>query len=85
MYVFKLRFSMLKNGSRTGYFSLPHNTVCSKMCATPVESVGVVLNVVLQIGSVSKKIMISSVILPEHVICIIAFNMQMTGTGCIVH
>ena len=34
---------ILKNGSRTGNFSEPHNTVCSRMWATPVSSVGVVL------------------------------------------
>jgi hypothetical protein len=39
--------SMLKNGSRTGYFSEPHSAVCSKMCATPVSSVGVVRNATL--------------------------------------
>jgi hypothetical protein len=38
---------MLKKGSRTGYFSLPQRTVCSRMWATPVASRGVVLNAVL--------------------------------------
>ena len=36
--------SILKNGSRVGYFSDPHSTVCSRMCGAPVESVGVVRN-----------------------------------------
>ena len=30
-----------------GYFSDPHNAVCSRMCATPVSSVGVVRNATL--------------------------------------
>jgi hypothetical protein len=42
MYVLKLRFIMLKNGSRTGNLALPHSTVCSSMCATPVLSIGCV-------------------------------------------
>jgi hypothetical protein len=29
MNVFKLRFNMLKKGSRTGYFFEPHNVTCS--------------------------------------------------------
>lgn len=82
MYVFKLRFNMLKKGSRTGYFSLPHNTVCSRMWATPVESVGVVLNVVLQ---TVRRIVASRYCLPKHIVGVVAFNMQMTRTGCIVH
>ncbi len=44
MYVLKLRFIMLKNGSRTGNLALPHSTVCSRMCATPVLSTGCVAN-----------------------------------------
>jgi hypothetical protein len=42
MYVLRLRFIMLKNGSRTGKRALPHSTVCSRMCATPELSVGCV-------------------------------------------
>ena len=34
---------MEKNGSRTGYCFEPHNTVCSRIWATPVESLGTVL------------------------------------------
>ena len=47
MNVLSDRRSMLKNGSRMGYFSDPHNAVCSRMCATPVSSVGVVRNATL--------------------------------------
>ena len=47
MNVLNDRRSMLKNGSLTGNFSLPHNTVCSNTCATPVESRGVVRNATL--------------------------------------
>lgn len=83
MYVFKLRFSMLKNGSRTGYFSLPHNTVCSKMCATPVESVGVVLKVVLR--TVRTIEYITKHHIPKHIVGVVAFNVQMTCAGYIVH
>lgn len=36
--------SILKKGSLQGYFSDPHSTVCSRMCGTPVLSMGVVLN-----------------------------------------
>ena len=35
---------IMKKGSLTGYFFDPHNTVCSKIWATPVESTGKVLN-----------------------------------------
>ena len=42
------RFNILKNGSRTGYFSDPHKTVCSSMCGTPVLSNGVVRNATLK-------------------------------------
>jgi hypothetical protein len=37
MKVLSDRRSMLKNGSRMGYFSEPHKAVCSRMCATPGE------------------------------------------------
>jgi hypothetical protein len=47
MNVDKDRRSMLKNGSRIGYFSDPQSAVCSKMCATPRSSVGVVRNATL--------------------------------------
>lgn len=40
--------SILKKGSLQGYFSDPHSTVCSRMCGTPVLSMGVVLNWTLQ-------------------------------------
>jgi hypothetical protein len=40
MNVLRLRLSMLKNGSRTGNRSDPHNSRCSRMCATPVLSSG---------------------------------------------
>mmetsp|Transcript_3565 Transcript_3565/g.16291 ORF Transcript_3565/g.16291 Transcript_3565/m.16291 type:complete len:203 (-) Transcript_3565:32-640(-) len=48
MNVLSDRRSMLKNGSRMGYRSLPHRAVCSKMCAMPVSSVGVVRNATLK-------------------------------------
>jgi hypothetical protein len=41
-------FNIEKNGSLTGYFFDPHNVTCSRICATPVESVGIVLNVTLE-------------------------------------
>ena len=44
MNVFRLRFSMEKNGSRTGNFFEPHRTVCSRMWGAPVESRGGVRN-----------------------------------------
>ena len=34
---------IIKNGSLTGYFLDPQSAVCSNMCATPVESSGIVL------------------------------------------
>ncbi len=37
------------------YFALPHSVVCSRICATPVESVGVVLNVALNYHKLNKK------------------------------
>ena len=40
MKVDRLRLSMEKKGSRTLYFSDPHSTVCSRIWATPVESLG---------------------------------------------
>ena len=40
-------FSILKKGSRTGYFSEPHSVVCSNICGTPVASGGKVLNAML--------------------------------------
>ena len=43
MKVDRLRLSMEKNGSRTGKRSEPHSTVCSRIWATPVLSVGTVL------------------------------------------
>ena len=42
------RVSILKKGSRIGYFFDPHSTVCSKMWATPVQSMGVVGNPTLK-------------------------------------
>ena len=42
--VFSDRRIIIKNGSRTGYFSLPHRAVCSRIWATPVESLGTVLS-----------------------------------------
>ena len=42
MKVLSERRVIMKNGSRNGYFSLPHSAVCSRMCATPVESCGTV-------------------------------------------
>ena len=38
--VFSERRIIIKNGSRTGYRLLPHSAVCSRICATPVESIG---------------------------------------------
>ena len=40
MKVLSERRNIIKKGSRTGYFSLPHKTVCSRIWATPVESLG---------------------------------------------
>ena len=42
MKVFSERRIIMKKGSRTGYFSLPHSAVCSRIWATPVESLGTV-------------------------------------------
>lgn len=41
-------FNILKKGSLQGYFWEPHNTVCSRICGTPVLSIGVVRNWTLQ-------------------------------------
>ena len=43
MNVFNDLLIIIKNGSLTGYFFDPHKAVCSKICATPVESSGIVL------------------------------------------
>lgn len=48
------RLSILKKGSRTGYFWEPQSTVCSRMWGTPVLSIGVVRNWTLQ-GEREKK------------------------------
>ena len=48
MKVDKDLFNILKNGSLHGYFFEPHSVVCSRMCGTPVLSIGVVRNVTLQ-------------------------------------
>lgn len=39
--------SILKNGSLIGYWEEPHSAVCSRICGTPVLSIGVVLNITL--------------------------------------
>lgn len=44
MNVLSERRIIMKKGSRTGYFSLPQSAVCSRICATPVESIGTVRN-----------------------------------------
>ena len=41
--VLRLPFDSSMKGSFIGYFFEPHRTVCSMICGTPVESVGVVL------------------------------------------
>ena len=46
--VFSERRSIMKKGSRTGYRSLPHSAVCSRICATPVESSGTVLSATMK-------------------------------------
>ena len=43
--VLMLLFKSSTNGSFTGYFSLPHSTLCSRMWNTPVESFGSVRKV----------------------------------------
>ena len=48
------RLSMLKNGSRTGYRSEPQSTVCSRMCDTPLESLGAVRKATLNTLFVSS-------------------------------
>lgn len=47
--------SILKKGSLQGYFSDPHSTVCSRMCGTPVLSMGVVLNWTLKYRNKDKR------------------------------
>ena len=42
MKVFSERRVIMKNGSRTGNLALPQRLVCSRICATPVESIGAV-------------------------------------------
>ncbi len=51
-----LRFVILKNGSRQGNFSEPHNAVCSRICATPVSSFGVVWKATLEIKQKKKPL-----------------------------
>ena len=46
--VFKDLLIIMKNGSLTGYFFDPHRAVCSKICATPVESSGIVLKATIK-------------------------------------
>lgn len=41
-------FNILKKGSLQGYFWEPQSTVCSRICGTPVLSIGVVRNWILQ-------------------------------------
>lgn len=36
MYVLNERFSIMKNGRRTGNFALPHNVVCYSTCEVPL-------------------------------------------------
>ena len=39
---------IMKNGYITGYFFDPNRAVCSKICATPVESSGIVLKATIK-------------------------------------
>ena len=57
MKVLRLLFNMEKNGSFTGNFLEPHKAVCSRICATPVESDGTVLNAALNVFSLSLLLM----------------------------
>ena len=43
--------SIIKNGSLTLNFSEPHKVVCSRICATPDESSGIVLNITMKTSS----------------------------------
>eukprot|EP00966_Prymnesium_polylepis_P245817 5686229-Prymnesium_polylepis.2 len=45
--VFSEPFSSSTNGSFSGYLREPHSTECSRMCGTPVSSVGRVLKLAL--------------------------------------
>lgn len=54
MYVFKDQFSMLKNGSLTGYLLLPQRAVCSRICGRPLSFSGIVLR------TIAKELLISS-------------------------
>jgi hypothetical protein len=47
MYVAMERVSILKNGSRQGYFADPHRDTCSSTCVTPLLSFGGVRNPML--------------------------------------
>ena len=47
MKVAKVLFNILKNGSLTGYFLLPHKEVCSRICVTPVLSFPAVWKAIL--------------------------------------
>lgn len=48
MYVASDRFSILKNGSRSGNAREPHRTLCSRMCGTPLLLRGTVLKMMLR-------------------------------------
>jgi len=45
--VAKVLFNILKKGSLTGYFLLPHKDVCSRMWVTPVLSFPAVWKAIL--------------------------------------
>lgn len=45
MKVFNDLFNILKNGSLTGYFSLPHKAKCSKICGIPLSFDGKVFSI----------------------------------------
>ncbi len=91
---------ILKNKLRTGYFSEPHSVECSKMCGTPVLSIGVVRKATLETRNFcfyslhrsatakkpkAQKQCLRFVASPESVVSIISGNVQMFSSCFVVH
>lgn len=84
--------SILKNGSLQGYRADPHSTVCSRMCGTPVLSMGVVRNWTLE--HVKQRLVKGAHALvsegyrqprlPEEVVGVISGCMKVLSSGFIV-
>ena len=76
------RVSILKNGSLTGYFCEPHSVVCSKMCATPVLSMGVVRNPTLE-GGQTHAPTVNMCIVIDVCVCVCVCGMYSMYVMCV--